>query len=66
MTPMSAFLGSGEEVIFKKCLKKISTPKFVSADPKNTGDNCPALTASKSKASLILFSKYLSLTSASL
>ena len=36
--------GSGEVVIFRKCSRNVSTPKFVSAEPKNTGDNFPRLT----------------------
>lgn len=35
------FLQSGLFVIFRKCSKNGSTPKFVSADPKNTGDSFP-------------------------
>ena len=46
ITPQSAVLGSGEEVIARKCFRKVSTPKLVSADPKNTGDRRPALTSS--------------------
>ena len=46
----SLFLGSGVVVILRKCFKKISTPKFVSADPKNTGVSFPSLTFSSSKA----------------
>ena len=44
--PSRVFLGSGGVVIFKKCSKKVSTPKFVRAEPKNTGESCPLLTSS--------------------
>ena len=47
--PQSAFLGSGEVVIFRKCFRKVSTPKFVSAEPKNTGESSPLLTSSMIK-----------------
>ena len=30
----------------RKCCRKVSTPKFVRADPKNTGDSFPWLTSS--------------------
>ena len=33
------FLDNGWVVIVRKCCKKVSTPKLVSAEPKNTGDN---------------------------
>ena len=39
ITPISEFLGRGELVIFRKCFKNVSTPKFVRADPKKTGEN---------------------------
>ena len=39
--PLSDLRGNGVVVIFKKCCKKISTPKFVRADPKNTGVKSP-------------------------
>ena len=48
---MLEFLGSGEVVISKKCSRNGSTPKFVKADPKNTGVNSPDLTFSKSSSS---------------
>ena len=51
-TPVSVFLGSGAVVIERKCFKKVSTPKLVSAEPKNTGDSSPALTSSWSNSSL--------------
>ena len=41
ISPTSAVLGSGEVVIFKKCCKNVSTPKFVNAEPKNTGESSP-------------------------
>ena len=44
--PSVVLLGSGEVVIFKKCSRNVSTPKFVRADPKNTGESFPALTSS--------------------
>ena len=47
MTSPSAVLGVGGVVIFKKCFKNGSIPKFVRAEPKHTGDNLPARTASK-------------------
>ena len=50
--PISALLESGVVVIFKKCCKKNSTPKFVSAEPKNTGVSSPARTSSKSNSAL--------------
>ena len=46
ITPVVVFRGSGEVVIFKKCSRNVSTPKFVRADPKNTGESFPALTSS--------------------
>ena len=52
ISPISAFLGSGEYVIFKKCCKNVSTPKFVNAEPKNTGDNSPFETRSISNSAL--------------
>ena len=41
MIPISDFLGSGGMVICRKYCRNISTPKLVSAEPKNTGDNLP-------------------------
>ncbi len=38
ITPRSDFLGSGREVILRKCCRKVSTPKLVRAEPKNTGE----------------------------
>ena len=38
--------------IERKCLRKVSTPKLVRADPKNTGDNSPRLTSSWSNSAL--------------
>ena len=38
--------GKGDEVILRKCFKKVSTPKLVKAEPKNTGVSVPALTSS--------------------
>lgn len=37
ISPTSALRGSGEVVICRKCFRKVSTPKLVRADPKNTG-----------------------------
>ena len=51
ISPIDEFLGSGEVVSFKKSFKNGSTPKFVRADPKNTGVNSPFLTFSKSNSS---------------
>ena len=45
-----AFLASGEVVIFRKCFRNVSTPKFVSAEPKNTGESCPLSTSSWSNS----------------
>ena len=39
--PSSDMRGSGGVVIFKKCSRKVSTPKLVSAEPKNTGLSSP-------------------------
>ena len=50
--PSRVFLGSGEEVIFKKCSRKVSTPKLVRAEPKNTGESSPRFTNSWSNSSL--------------
>ena len=61
-TSPSDVRGSGDVVISRKCCKKVSTPKFVSAEPKNTGESCPARTFSKSKASLAPSSNSISST----
>ena len=50
ISPLSDILGRGGVVIFRKCSRKVSTPKLVKADPKNTGDSSPLLTSSWSKA----------------
>ena len=52
INPWSDILGSGDSVIFKKCSRKVSTPKVVNAEPKNTGDNSPLSTNSWSNGSL--------------
>ena len=52
IVPISACLGSGEVVICRKCCKKVSTPKLVKAEPKNTGDNSPFATNSISNSAL--------------
>ena len=46
-SPIDECLASGAVVILRKCCKKFSTPKFVSAEPKNTGVRSPALTSSR-------------------
>ena len=46
ISPIELCLGSGDVVIFKKCSRNVSTPKFVSAEPKNTGEISPLLTLS--------------------
>ncbi len=38
-TPSSACRGNGEVVSSRKLFRKGSTPKFVSAEPKNTGES---------------------------
>ena len=50
ISPLSDFLGSGDVVILRKCFKNVSTPKFVRADPKNTGESSPLLTISWSSS----------------
>ena len=50
--PSCVFLFRGDDVILRKCSRKVCTPKFVSAEPKNTGLNSPADTFSMSKSSL--------------
>lgn len=50
--PSVVFLGRGGVVIFRKCSKKVSTPKLVRADPKKAGDSFPVLTFSISNSSL--------------
>ena len=52
ITPSSDILARGEVVIFRKCSRKVSTPKFVRAEPKNTGVSSPLLTSSWSKSAL--------------
>ena len=46
ISPTSEILGRGEVVILRKCSRKVSTPKFVRAEPKNTGVMFPLLTCS--------------------
>ena len=41
-------LGRGVCVSFRKFWRNISTPKFVSAEPKKTGESIPASTSSRS------------------
>ncbi len=48
--PFEEFLAIGEVVICKKLSRKGSTPKFVSAEPKNTGVSSPCLTFSRSNS----------------
>ena len=50
--PSEEFLGSGGVVILRKCCKNVSTPKLVSAEPKNTGVRSPACTFSRSNSAL--------------
>ena len=52
ITPSRVFLERGGVVILRKCSRKVSTPKLVRADPKNTGDRSPILTRSISNSSL--------------
>ena len=50
MIPAEEFLGVGEVVISRKFSKNGSTPKFVRAEPKNTGESSPFLTFSISNS----------------
>ena len=48
-TPSAVVRGSGGIVMCRKFSRNGSTPKFVSAEPKNTGLRRPARTSSRSK-----------------
>ena len=50
--PSLEFLASGGGVVLRKFSRNGSTPKFVRAEPKNTGERTPACTALKSNSSL--------------
>ena len=40
--PTVELRGSGDVVILRKCLRNVSTPKLVRAEPKKTGVRSPA------------------------
>ena len=50
ITPQSAVLGRGGGVMRRNASRNGSTPKFVSAEPKNTGLSVPARTSSMSNS----------------
>ena len=50
-SPSAHTLARGGVVILRKLLRNGSTPKLVSADPKNTGESLPFLTRSISNSS---------------